>query len=114
MARFGDRGAYEVGNIRICTVAENMKERRLTTATRAKLSAANRRRWAVWNEQLTEQDVQAAIAVAMSAKLATARKGKKASAETRAKMSAAFKQAWARGAYWARRARRRHALEHHA
>jgi hypothetical protein len=69
MARFGDQGAYEVGNVRICTVADNMKERRLTAATRAKLSAGNRRRWAVWNSQLTEQHVQAAIAVAMRVSL---------------------------------------------
>jgi len=27
MARFGDQGAYEIGNVRICPVRENMAER---------------------------------------------------------------------------------------
>jgi hypothetical protein len=26
MARFGDRGSYEIGNVRICTVEENCRE----------------------------------------------------------------------------------------
>jgi hypothetical protein len=87
MARFGDRGAYAIGNVRICTVTENHKEvtgrpnaelaernrrrwldpeyrQRMAATLSATMSATNRRRWAVWNRHLTEQHVQAAIAVA--------------------------------------------------
>lgn len=45
MARRGDQGAYEVGNVRICTVEENHGEMRHGDAARAKISANNRVRW---------------------------------------------------------------------
>jgi DNA-directed RNA polymerase specialized sigma subunit len=39
MARFGDRGAYEIGNVRICTVEENHREMRHTRKRRQAFSA---------------------------------------------------------------------------
>ena len=42
MARFGDKGDYEVGNVRIITSGENLAERVASTETRAKISAARR------------------------------------------------------------------------
>jgi hypothetical protein len=40
MARFQDRGAYAVGNVRIITVEENKAEHRMSIEGRAKISAA--------------------------------------------------------------------------
>ena len=42
MARFGDKGAYEVGNVRICTGAENRAEQIVTPELRTKIGAAVR------------------------------------------------------------------------
>lgn len=46
MARFGDAGAYEVGNVRICTVGENAidRGRYLSDQSRAKMSASAKAR----------------------------------------------------------------------
>lgn len=38
MARFGDQGAYQVGNVRIITVSENRAETQLSDVARAKMS----------------------------------------------------------------------------
>src|SRR3990167_6073746 len=38
MARFGDKGGYEVGNVRICTTEENHAEFTQTPEQHAKLS----------------------------------------------------------------------------
>jgi hypothetical protein len=54
MARYGDRGGYEVGNVRIITTNENGAEIVPSFATRAKISAANRlRRGSQQREELT-------------------------------------------------------------
>jgi len=39
MARKGDKGAYEVGNVRIITVEQNHREMRHTKETKAEMSA---------------------------------------------------------------------------
>jgi glyoxylase-like metal-dependent hydrolase (beta-lactamase superfamily II) len=51
MARFGDQGAYEVGNVRICLAGDNLSEAHLgkldgprPDAVREKISAAQRGR----------------------------------------------------------------------
>jgi len=41
MARFGDKGAYEVGNVKICTAKENRQEQEYTPEHREKLRKAN-------------------------------------------------------------------------
>ena len=51
MARYGDRGGYEVGNVRIVTVRENHAERQFrrqksVPKLRAKLSVASKKRMA--------------------------------------------------------------------
>lgn len=38
MARFGDKGAYEIGNVRIISMSNNAKERKQSAKTRAILS----------------------------------------------------------------------------
>lgn len=42
MARFGDKGAYEVGNVKIVTVTQNGTEKKLSAESRARISAANK------------------------------------------------------------------------
>jgi hypothetical protein len=75
MARFADQGPYELGNVRVCTVTENHQEQQnigrpwvpaRSRLRRAALAERNRRRWAMLGD-LTEQQVQTAIAVAMRA-----------------------------------------------
>jgi hypothetical protein len=48
MARFGDQGAYAIGNVRICTTQENNIERGklLSDETRKRMSEAGNARWA--------------------------------------------------------------------
>lgn len=81
MARFGDAGAYERGNVRICTAAENRIDwgMSLSKETRQQMSRAQKARW-----QENPWDIAA---------LESAR-GKPASSETRQKMSHAQKIAW--------------------
>lgn len=43
MARFGDVGAYEVGNVRIITAEANCRERRASVETRRKMSESRKR-----------------------------------------------------------------------
>lgn len=38
MARFGDKGPYAIGNVKICTVEENRKEVKMSDEGRAKIS----------------------------------------------------------------------------
>ena len=47
MARFADQGAYEVGNVRICTVSENALERAANWSdeSRARMAAWTTRAW---------------------------------------------------------------------
>ena len=45
MARRGDKGPYQKGNVRICRAEENHAEKRHSAATRAKISAGNVSRW---------------------------------------------------------------------
>jgi hypothetical protein len=42
MARFGDKGPYAVGNVKIITAAANLKERKASAFTRKKIGAAQR------------------------------------------------------------------------
>ncbi len=44
MARFGDQGAYEVGNVKIITTEENCKERQYSEVTRQRMSEKGRGR----------------------------------------------------------------------
>jgi hypothetical protein len=41
MARYGDCGAYEVGNVRIILFEENSRERRLSRAAKKRIGAAH-------------------------------------------------------------------------
>jgi hypothetical protein len=45
MARYGDAGAYSVGNVRIITIEANSAEREFSAGTRAKLSATTSAYW---------------------------------------------------------------------
>lgn len=76
MARFGDKGAYELGNVRICTVEENHAEWQASHKLTADPYPGFRRdRWTP--EQIAKQ--AAAVRKALT--------GKPRSAETRAKVS---------------------------
>jgi hypothetical protein len=91
MARFGDRGGYEVGNVKVCSWEENAVERRPpnnwlgrrhTAETKAKMSAARigrppRRGWKHASE--------------VRAKIAAALRGRKCTPGHRAAMSVAAK-----------------------
>jgi hypothetical protein len=44
MARFGDKGGYEVGNVRICTSSENVSERHQVNPMPAKRGPYKKRR----------------------------------------------------------------------
>jgi len=65
MGRYGDKGAYEIGNVKIITAAENTREGKKLTGN---------------NNPATRPEVRA--------KISASRRGKKASAATRAEMSA--------------------------
>ena len=52
MARFGDKGGYEIGNVEIVTVSKNHKDRHLrfihkkhSPETKAKMKESARKRW---------------------------------------------------------------------
>lgn len=45
MSRFGDVGAYEVGNVRITTCNKNAAERRLSAETKAVLARKRAQQW---------------------------------------------------------------------
>lgn len=45
MARYGDKGPYAVGNVRICTINENHSEKRHSLEARAKIAQNNRVRF---------------------------------------------------------------------
>ena len=83
MARFGDKGAYEIGNVRICTVEENHAEKKVTPEGLARMRAARNdpEKRDAWNEA-----VRKAIA----------------EPEVRAKKSAAAKRRWEDPAYRAK------------
>jgi|ERR1035437_2882331 hypothetical protein len=72
MARFGDKGAYEIGNVRIATTEENHAEQWGRPEYATKMSAIH-----------TDKDVS----LETRKKISAARKDSKASEETKAKMS---------------------------
>ena len=111
MARNGDRGGYEVGNVRICLFEENRAEQKAVgpvgnrnhlghrhgAASRAKMSAAQRRRMSDPAERAKNgAAVRRALSdPAVRAKISAAnrrRRGEKRSAVTRAKISASLRR----------------------
>lgn len=78
MARFGDRGPYAVGNVKIITQVQNSQEKRLGAESRAKIAAAQR----ASNRDRTHS-------ASTKAKMSAAHRGKLLSAETRAKIGEA-------------------------
>jgi hypothetical protein len=81
MARFGDKGAYEVGNVRIITAEANHREINFSETSRVKMSISQRGRK---HSEATKEKIR-------QSKLGTRNPnfGKKASIETRAKQSRA-------------------------
>ena len=73
MARFGDKGPYAVGNVRICTVTENSDEKWARPEIQAKMSAVHKDKY---------------VGPTTRQKIREARTNSKASGETKAKMSA--------------------------
>lgn len=71
MARLGDKGPYAVGNVKIITNLENIRERKFSPETLAKIREAKRN-----------------VSQETREKLRKARLGKTCSAATRAKISA--------------------------
>ena len=83
MARFGDQGAYELGNVKICLVAENVAEsNRGMDHPAARRSAVMKSAWA--NATPKQRKYWAQVGV-----------GRVHSAETRAKQSEAARKLWA-------------------
>jgi len=79
MARFGDRGPYEVSNVRICLVAENTNEMRAGLPPRTRRSrdedrAANRR-YAQWKRRLNNVLIRPAMSDAAMGRRIVVRDG---------------------------------------
>jgi hypothetical protein len=92
MARFGDQGAYERGNVRICLARENVAERNRSHPPRVSpemAAKASERQKAWWAKQSPDERAQM---IASRPK----RVGYSHSAETRLKMRAAAKLALSR------------------
>jgi hypothetical protein len=92
MARFGDKGPYAVGNVRICTVAENHAERAagITYEQRRKRSDNAKKQWLIPMSAETRQKISEA-----------AKARSPITKETRDKMSIAQTARWARtGTRW--------------
>jgi len=86
MARFGDQGAYEPGNVKICLVSENVAEsNRDMDYPRAHRSVVMKRWWAT-----ASKEKRASISRALSLNNGSHRP------EVRAKQSESAKAAWAR------------------
>ncbi len=76
MARFGDKGPYAVGNVKIITHEQNCSERRDSLETRAKKSRAN---------------IGHPVSAELRARIAAANRLRVWSAESRAKVGAAIR-----------------------
>lgn len=81
MARFGDRGAYEIGNVRICLAEENRAERNQNYPMKGEKNPAYGKNYLA-NASAEERERRAAIT-------SKTFKGKPKSPEQRAKMSTA-------------------------
>jgi hypothetical protein len=86
MARFGDQGAYEKGNVKICLVPENVGESNQNCDNPTEQRSAVMKAW--WASASKKK--RAAISRALSVNNASHRP------EVRAKQSAAAKLRWAR------------------
>jgi hypothetical protein len=104
MARHEDRGAYVVGNVRICTAAENQSDqalylredtRRLRSENAKKQSLTNPMSKEAW-KRIMEAKRGQPRSEEVRRKISLAQIGKIISAETRAKLSEAAKAQWAR------------------
>ncbi len=103
MARHGDVGAYEIGNVKIITAEENRAEQRFTEETRQKMRMAKlgtkqspetRAKRAA--SHLGRKDSDETKLRKSESKLGSKNPmfGRKASAETRAKLSQARRRYW--------------------
>lgn len=107
MARPGDQGAYEIGNVRICLNEENRAEVKPMVGERNPMYGKS-----VWDRHTPEQRAKHLAAVvkrnkqpvslATRAKMSANAKGRKMPAAHRARVSAAFK-----GRHWVMREGRR-------
>jgi hypothetical protein len=86
MARYGDQGAYEAGNVRICPVSENVAESNRGMDYSAERRSASMKAW--WANASKKQ--RRAISHALSVNNGSHRP------EVRAKQSEAAKRRWAR------------------
>ena len=114
MARYGDKGAYEIGNVRICLSEENraegnkhpwswerrrrtsarLKGRRFLLATRAKMSASAKIKTfsASHRANLSLAGKGVPKSIEHRAKISAAQIGRQVSAATRAKIAATLKR----------------------
>lgn len=92
MARFGDRGAYIVGNVKIVTREENMAERVFSVDARAKIGAAasqtNTGRKHSTGARANMSAAHKNLSTEARANMSASHIGHVVSAETRAKISA--------------------------
>jgi NUMOD3 motif len=104
MARYKDRGAYAIGNVRICTAAENQSEQALyLRAETRRLRSENAKRQHLLNPLSEEKrkrfgDINRGKprSEEVRRKISEAQLGKSISVETRAKLSEAAKAYWIR------------------
>ena len=83
MARFNDKGAYEVGNVKIILFTENLREKVISQETRKKLADNSRKR--LFGKFLS---------AAHRARISSKRRGKKHSVDTISVMSEKRKLWW--------------------
>jgi hypothetical protein len=81
MARFGDKGAYEIGNVRVCLAEENRAERNQNYSLKGEQNPAYGKDY--WASASDEERIRRAAIIS------EVHKGKPKSAEQRAKMRAA-------------------------
>lgn len=107
MARFGDKGAYEVGNVKIVKTEENRAEQVLTDETREKMRAAKlgRKHTPEHNAKIAAGNLGRVDTPETRERKSAVKRGalnpmygRTASIETRAKLSAARRAEWASGA----------------
>lgn len=91
MARFGDQGAYVVGNVRICLVSENAAE-----ATKFMSDEARERMLSGRDGRQHSEEARKNMSIAQKAAWLVPTRRKPASVEARQRMSEAQKARWAR------------------
>ena len=102
MARFGDKGPYAVGNVRIITNSENSKERNThyshSKETKAKFAAAieRRRKEGRFNKKGFFKHTPEVVAKMFGNKYGKANKGKKFTDAHKLKLSIRRKEYWDR------------------